>query len=388
MGSERINGVQAAPPGRAATASPGLRIEGGVRLSGAPPLALQQLGRAGVLGSYVLDLQRSAGNAAVAGLIHSVQRSPGCGCGTCAGCSANAREDEPLVASRQPDAGAPPACQPPGTRRAGSDVDSVDQAMLAKCEPEAYAILNGHAMFGLLPLLESLRARASFAQIRSSAAVMGGPRMATAIAAVDLKGRGGTITGPDLRPLIDQMGTLPPDQRRDILRYLGKLVVITVQGIDLDFSYCAGAAGGGCVAAVKAEMDSAIKMRSEYAKCRGKKGIKHANDVENCVHASLAKQGFTTTVAGSTSSSGTVTVAANPMSQCQPIIDRGTEIHEAVHAKTQARLQKKFGAGTPAFDAAWDAADGWIQDEIDAYSAEIPFYKAVLKAIAKLEKML
>jgi hypothetical protein len=87
----------------------------------------------------------------------------------------------------------------------GSDADSVDQAVLAGCLPEAYAILNGHAVFALLPLLDSLRTRASFAQIRTSAAAMGGPRMITAVAAVDLKNRGSPITGTDLRVLIYQL---------------------------------------------------------------------------------------------------------------------------------------------------------------------------------------
>ena len=38
-----------------------------------------------------------------------------------------------------------------------------------------------------------------------------------------------------------------PDQRADMLRFIGKYVVITVDGIDLDFSYVAGATSVSCV---------------------------------------------------------------------------------------------------------------------------------------------
>lgn len=73
------------------------------------------------------------------------------------------------------------------------------------------------------------------------------------------------------------------------------------------------------------------------------------------------------------------------MSQCQPILVRGTEIHEAVHVGRVRRLEKQFGAGTPAFEAARTEANGWIQDDYNAYSAEIPFYDEVIKAIGLLE---
>ena len=150
--------------------------------------------------SGVLALQRLAGNLAVQRLLEPVQR---CGDHVEAGCAcAEDTEVQSPTVSRsngKPDGGAAPpaapACLPPGARRVpGSDADSVDQAVIAGCLPEAYAILNGHAMFGLLPLLSSLRNRASFGQIRSSAAVMGGPRMVTAIAAVDLRSVGGPIS--------------------------------------------------------------------------------------------------------------------------------------------------------------------------------------------------
>jgi hypothetical protein len=79
------------------------------------------------------------------------------------------------------------------------------------------------------------------------------------------------------------------------------------------------------------------------------------------------------------------TVTRVPMSQCQPILVRGTEIHEAVHVGRVRRLEKKFGAGTLPFEKARIEANGWIQDDFNAYGAEIPFYDEVIKAIRLLE---
>ncbi len=329
----------------------------------------------------LLMMQHSVGNQAVQRLMATVQR---CGGQTHDGCACAETTEQMPVVARQ-DAGAPPPCNPPGTLRvAGSPVDSVAAAVAANCLNEAYGILNGQAMFGLLPLLDVLRTRPEYATIRSSAAGMGGPRILIAINAVDLHGKG-PVSGPDLRNLIDQMGSLPADQRRDILRFLGRNAVITVRGIDIDFSYCKGATGAGCAGAIKNEIKWAVRMQRETAACRGKPGVKVAADVKRCVDKSLAKQGIPTALAGETSASGVVTITPTAMWQCQPILQRGTEIHEAVHKKTQGKLEKKYGAGTAAFDKAWAAADDYINDDINAFGAEIPFYKEVLSAIATLE---
>jgi hypothetical protein len=137
------------------------------------------------------------------------------------------------------------------------------------------------------------------------------------------KRKGGPISAADLRGLIDKLGTVPPDQRADILRFLGKYVVINVRGLDIDFSYCKGATSAGCVGAATDAKKSAIRMKGEYAACRGKPGVKVAKDVENCVDASLAKKGIKTSIAGQTSSSGAVTVTPVAMSQCPA--DSGTQ---------------------------------------------------------------
>ncbi|GLZ78942.1 hypothetical protein Afil01_37490 [Actinorhabdospora filicis] len=329
----------------------------------------------------LLRLQAMAGNAAVTALLQRCGDEVHDGC-PCAG------ERAPVV-SRQPDAGTAdagaPKCRPPGTRRAGNDADSVDQAVRDGCVDEAFGILNGHAIFGLLPLLAALIPRGSFPALKAAAGGMGGPRMTTAITVAELKAKGGTIGAAELRPVIDLLGVWSVPDRRDALDFLGKLVVINVRGLDLDFSYCAGATGPGCVPEVEKAIAWAKKMQGEYAACRAIKGLKDGDDVDNAVFASLKKQGINPTVAGQTSPTGVVTITPKPMSKCQPILIRGTEIHEAVHQKTTVALQKKFGAGTPAFDKQFFAPAKWIQDDINAYGAEIPFYEEVLQALALLE---
>ncbi len=188
-----------------------------------------------------------------------------------------------------------------------------------------------------------------------------------------------------MRDLIDRMGPVPPDQRGDILRFIGKLIVITVRGLDIDLSYCRGTASAGCAQPLRDAMAWAGKMKHEYGACRGKPGVTSGTAVDNCVDASLAAQGIRTQVAGATGSTGAVTITPTPVSQCQPLLDKGTEIHEGVHHATALRMERRYGAGTPALDAAWNNPNNWIDDELKAYGAEIPFYREALAAIAKLE---
>ena len=63
---------------------------------------------------------------------------------------------------------------------------------------------------------------------------------------------------------------------------------------------------------------------------------------------------------------------------CGPIWQKGTELHEAVHHGHQQALEKAFGKGSPAFQSHWNNGQDWGTDEANAYSAEIPFYQAVL----------
>ena len=334
----------------------------------------------------LLDLQRVVGNASVQRLVGGVTAQRECGCGgTCVTCGEGQAEDtaaEPgaeLVVARQT-----PPVAPPGRTPLQGVVDALDSGAPTALD-DAFMILNGRAMPELLALLADLHTRGRLGVIKTNAAGRGGPRMVVACSVVELRAAG--PPSPDqVRGVVDMVETFPPDQRTAIFRFLGANLVINVRGLDVDVSYCKGNTGAGCEREVREAIAWARKMAREYAACRGRRGVRTGGDVEACVDASLARQGVTTSTAGSTSSSGTVTITAQPITKCEPIITRGTEIHEAVHAAHTRALQRRFGAGTPRFQAAFDNASDWISDEINAYRAEIPFYQEVLKAMKKVCK--
>jgi len=350
----------------------------------------------GTRAATILSLQRTVGNAAVQRLLTQtrttvpVQRDCGCG-GGCGGCGDKGQEEPggqaDLPVSRQvPPVYTPPACVLNGPTLVDKVIDGFKQGTPA-CLFEAWGLLNSRAMFDLLPALLELKNKGHWATVAADAAFRGGPRMELAVHAVNLKTQGSPIKTDQLRDLIDRLATTWADQRADILRFIGKYVVITVEGIDLDFSYVAGATSKSCVKEVQDTIAETKFMAKLYADCGKDKKHKTGDDIEACITSSAAKLGLTLEVAGSTSSTGVVTVKAVAVDKCQPIITRNTEIHESVHQHHTKQLEKKHGKGTPAFDAAWNEAQDWVRDERGARAAEIKFLTKVLAALKKLEKM-
>jgi hypothetical protein len=342
---------------------------------------------------HVLALQRAAGNGAVLNLLTpAVQRcgdhiEPGCACA--AGPDAAAAE-APVVARDGPDASAPPpqSCEQPGTFRvAGSEVLSLDASLKADCPREVSWFLNRHAMFNLLPLLQGMYPLGTFQLLRAKAVRIGGPRLETAIAVVDVKMRGTPITGSDVRGLIDRMGTLPADQRRDMLRYLGKLVVIDVQGFPVDFSYCASSTGKSCVADLKDRIQFTREAIQEYAACIGDKTLRDGDQCKARIIANQKAKGWDVEISAGTTSSGHTSGKPPDLSHCGPIFDYSKNvIHEPHHVKTAERMVPKYGPkGSATHEAAWNDRDNWAKNEVEAHSLELPFLTGVLKAIATLE---
>jgi hypothetical protein len=249
---------------------------------------------------------------------------------------------------------------------------------------EAWRLLFGPAMYDLLPTLAGLKAKGHWAVITAGAGPRGGTRWTNAVLAVDLKTKGSPITKDELRDLIDKLSDMYPDQRADILKFIGKYVVISVDGIDLDFSYVAGATSASCVKAVEDEMAEAKFFMKEYAAAGAQPGVKTGAQVEKAVQDSLAKQGMGVSVAGTTSSSGKITITATTMTKVQPILTRNTEIHESVHAHHVADLKKQYGKG---YKAVFNDAGDWVRDEINARKAEIVFLTKVVAALKTLETM-
>ena len=144
-----------------------------------------------------------------------------------------------------------------------------------------------------------------------------------------------------------------------------------IAGLDVTKSHCS------CLS----DMPDLIKFAQLQVKLYGDCGKdaknKTAADIETCNDAELAKRGYATTVAGTTSESGAVSVTKSP-GACGPIRDQGTEVHEAVHKGYQHALEKAVGKGTKAFASHWDNPKEWATDEVNAYTAEIAFYQTVV----------
>ncbi|HEY5114445.1 MAG TPA: hypothetical protein VIJ00_02865, partial [Nakamurella sp.] len=333
-------------------------------------------------GGQVLLLERQAGNAAVQTML-----------GPATALTVSRQKVPPAYTAPPPGSPPPagPAAAPAVTLNGATPLeqaaDGFTQATPAALD-QAWGLLNSRAMFDLLPMLAGLKTKGFWSVITADATPRGGPRMANAVHTVDLKTKGSPITKDELRELIDRMADMFPDQRADMLRFIGKYVVLTVDGIDLDFSYVAGATSASCVKEVQDEIGQAKFFIKEYAAAGKKKGVKTGAQVEEAVKDSLAKQGFGVAVAGSTSSTGAITITATPMTKAQPILTRNTEIHESVHSHHVAALQKTFGRGTPGFKAAFNDAQDWVRDEINARKAEIKFLTKVVAALKKLEKMI
>lgn len=155
-----------------------------------------------------------------------------------------------------------------------------------------------------------------------------------------------------------------------------------ILGFNINTAHCS------CIKRLHSEMRSAKLMSKLYTKCGKDPKNKTGTAIEICHDKELKKLGVKAQTAGSTSSSGKVQINKSP-GACGPIVDHATKIHEDVHATTTKSLQKLHGKNTPAFDAAWNDAKNWVADEVKAYRAEIPFYRAAiahLKSICKKKR--
>jgi len=117
----------------------------------------------------------------------------------------------------------------------------------------------------------------------------------------------------------------------------------------------------------------ARKMQNEYRQTLNDPANVTGDDVENAVDSSLASQGITTSTAGTTDSQGNVTVQRQP-GPCGRLKELSTEDHENVHARYQQDLERQHGRNTPAFRRAWNNANNWVNDEVNAYQANIDFW--------------
>lgn len=137
-----------------------------------------------------------------------------------------------------------------------------------------------------------------------------------------------------------------------------------------------------CQGAADDETASSKAMQSEYRKAGKDPKNKTGADIEAAVQSSLAAQGFTTTVLGTTDESGNINIAPTT-DPCGKVREAGTMAHEKVHQATQKAMEKKLGKGTPAFKKAWNNGQNWAQDEVNAYAADQKFMKTFKKECKK-----
>jgi hypothetical protein len=171
-----------------------------------------------------------------------------------------------------------------------------------------------------------------------------------------------------------------------------------VWGFNVTRSMC------GCLPRVRDGIDWANTAGSTYAGCDVPANAT-ATAVEACFDAAIPG----TSVAGSTSASGSMTLPPPSADPCQRIEDRATFVHETMHSRhtdTIARargtaffrewrrlegdpdrintLRATFPAEVAAFEAQWNDGHDWAQDEVNSYRWERRFLEDVRRALNRI----
>jgi len=191
-----------------------------------------------------------------------------------------------------------------------------------------------------------------------------------------------------------------PTHRWDPAGLISPFPTLLIQGVsgpDLSLSgFNVTKALCGCEPRVQDLIDWARKMMREYARCGSERLLPTSLyvpygaplyvfgwEIEDCVDASLERQGIRTGVGGTTSPDGTIVV--HPQGgQCGPIEDHSNWIHETSHQSHVRDLEKSYGVETPAYFAAYNSAWDWWTDEVRAYRSQIPFLKSVLSELKRV----
>jgi hypothetical protein len=134
--------------------------------------------------------------------------------------------------------------------------------------------------------------------------------------------------------------------------------------LDVDTSFCS------CRSALTDEIRSANFFISEYQACGSDPTVTTGDQVEACISRRARARGSRLITLGTTSSSGSITVARTP-GRCGPLRDRITTAHEQIHSVRTGELQQAHGRGTRAFQRAFNDASKWVQDEINSRNTDI-----------------
>ncbi len=147
---------------------------------------------------------------------------------------------------------------------------------------------------------------------------------------------------------------------------------------DVDKTFCP------CLPRLDREIKDGELFIKAYSNCGKDPAHKTGGDIEKCVISFFNKRGISTTTAGTTSSSGKVTVKKQP-GLCGPIEERITLAHEQIHEVHTSELKQKHGRGRK-FKKAFNDAQDWARDEVNSRKTDIAsarFLKQVLERECK-----
>lgn len=134
--------------------------------------------------------------------------------------------------------------------------------------------------------------------------------------------------------------------------------------VDIDTSHC------GCKADLEHEIKSADFMIGEYKACGADSKNKTGADIENCKDARAATKGIKLTTLGTTSSSAAIALTGARKGPCAKLMESIDLAHERIHSVHTKELQQKFGAGSKAFDKAFNDASDWVADEVNSRNTD------------------
>jgi hypothetical protein len=160
----------------------------------------------------------------------------------------------------------------------------------------------------------------------------------------------------------------------------------------------------GCRPGIRDDIDWANTAAATYAACDVP-----ANTTSTAVEACFDAAQPGTTVAGSTSASGTMTLPPPTADPCERISNHATRVHETFHSRHTDSIARAQGAaffaewrrlaGNPnrltllratfpaevaAFQAQWNDGHDWAQDEVNSYKWERRFLVDVESALSRI----
>lgn len=147
--------------------------------------------------------------------------------------------------------------------------------------------------------------------------------------------------------------------------------------VDINTTQCA------CRDGLRRAITSNNEFITEYRTCGTDATNRTGDDIERCVARAFAARGVRLSTAGSTSATGAITVRRSS-TPCGRLLSSDTFHHEWSHETHRRELVERFGAGTPAFNRAFDDATDWVSDEILSRQMENQYLNYIIMRLNQL----